>query len=282
MRLARKSRRMPQQKVAFEAERKIAFKAKNVAYSWAIKKANSNQRDVDSNQKSIQYWATGATHIFGLDVKADTVHKMIRNGNVCLQSPGPGMAMGDNAHSCMEHAILSNINLCQRNGDTGLKAATIVAMIEYLLKWSTFMNIPRPCHLWRKIKTQNSVILELRKEHQSQLGRQIWTTVKNLDEWYDRWQSFCLEFGFSDDDGQGGITFLEEQKRRIVNMDEIKFSTYGSDGGIGGRPSNSINVLGVARSGTAVNKASVSSTLMCGSNAAGEALLIHVMLSSDA
>jgi hypothetical protein len=79
---------------------------------------NSNQRYVDSNQKYIQYWATEATKIFGLDVRYDTVRKMIRNGNVCLQSPVPGMAMGDVAHSCMENAILSNKNLCQRNGDT--------------------------------------------------------------------------------------------------------------------------------------------------------------------
>jgi hypothetical protein len=110
----------------------------------------------------------------------------------------------------------------------------------------------------------------------------MWTTVKNLDEWYDRWQSFCLEFEFSDHDGQGGTTFYEEQKRRIVNMDETKFSTDGSDGGIGGRPSNSITMLDVARAGTALNKAIMSSTLMCGSNATCEALPIHVMFTSDA
>jgi hypothetical protein len=162
--LARNSRRTPQQKAAFEAERKIALKAKNAAYSWAVEKANSNRRDVDSNQKSIQYWATEAAQIFGLDLKADTACKMIRNGNVCLQYPGMGMEMGDEAHSCMEHAILSKINLCQRNGDTELKEATIIAMIEALLKWSTVMNIPRPRHLWRKIKTHNSVILEMSKE----------------------------------------------------------------------------------------------------------------------
>jgi hypothetical protein len=62
--LARKSRRTPQQKAAFEYECKIAFKAKNVDYSWAVEKANSNQRDVDSNHKSIQYWATEATQLF--------------------------------------------------------------------------------------------------------------------------------------------------------------------------------------------------------------------------
>jgi hypothetical protein len=155
-------------------------------------------------------------------------------------------------------------------------------MIEGLLKGSTAMNIPSPRHLWCKIKTHNSVILELSKEQQRELRRQMWTTVKNLDEWYDRWQSFCLEFRFADDDVQGRITFLEEEKRWIVNMDETKFSTDGSDGGIGGRPTNSITMLGVARAGTDVNKARMSSTLMCGSNAAGEALPIHVIFSSDA
>jgi hypothetical protein len=107
----------------------------------------------------------------------------------------------------------------------------------------------------------------------------MWMTVKNLDERYDRWQNFCLEFDFGDSDGKCGIVFSEEQKWRIVNMDETKFSM---DGGIGGRPENSITMLGVARVGTAMNKSSTASTLICGSNAAGELLPVHIMFSSDA
>jgi hypothetical protein len=69
---------------------------------------------------------------------------MIRNGDIVLQAPGPTMAMGDEAYSCMDHAILRNINLCERNGHTDLKEATIVAMIEALFKGNTRPNIPRP------------------------------------------------------------------------------------------------------------------------------------------
>jgi hypothetical protein len=68
-------------------------------------------------------------------------------------------------------------------------------------------------------------------------------------------------------------------------MDETKFSMDGSDGEIGeigGRPANSITIAGTTRSGTTTNKASLSSTLMCGSTAAGEPLPIHAMFSSDA
>jgi hypothetical protein len=126
------------------------------------------------------------------------------------------------------------------------------------------------------------VILELSKEHQSELRRQMWTTVKILDEWYSRWQSFCLEFDVGGSYGKGDTVFSGEQKRRIVDMDEMKFSTDGSDRGIGGRPANSITLLGVARVRTSINKASMSGTFMCGSDATGEALHVHVMFSSDA
>jgi hypothetical protein len=115
---------------------------------------------------------------------------MIRNGDIVLQAPGPTMDMGDKAYHCMGHAILSNINLCQRNGDTELKEASIVAMIEAFLKGNTTPTIPRPIYLWPKVKSRNSVILELSKEQQSELRRQMWMAVKNLDEWYDRWQRF--------------------------------------------------------------------------------------------
>jgi len=45
---------------------------------------------------------------------------------------------------------------------------------------------------------------------------------------------------------------------------------------------NVISVRGVVHPGTAQNKSSSSSTLMCGSSAAGEPLPIHLMFASDA
>jgi hypothetical protein len=123
-------------------------------------------------------------------------------------------------------------------------------------------------------------VLELSKEQQVELRRQI--TVRNLELWYASWESFCIEYGFGIDDGTGHVKFTEEQRRRIANMDETKFSMDGADGGIGGRPANSSTITNITRSGTGCNKANMSITLMCGSNAAGEPLPVHVMLSSDA
>jgi hypothetical protein len=67
----------------------------------------------------------------------------------------------------------------------------------------------------------------------------------------------------------------------ICNMDKTKFSTDGSDGGIGGRPANSATISETTRAGTSTNKSSLSSTLMCGSNVAGDPLHVHVIFSSD-
>ena len=88
--------------------------------------------------------------------------------------------------------------------------------------------------------------------------------------------------GFATTTDQGEVIFSETQKRRIINIDETNLSLDGSDGGRGGRPACSITIKHCQRPGTAQNKAGLSSSLMCGSNAAGEAMPLHVMFSSKA
>jgi hypothetical protein len=110
----------------------------------------------------------------------------------------------------------------------------------------------------------------------------MWTTEVNLKDLFDRWEAFCIEYRFGDDDGTDHVVLSEKQKRRICNMDETKFSTDGSDGGIGGRPENSVTISDTTRDGTGDNKLNLSITLRCGSNALGDTLPVHVMFSSDA
>jgi hypothetical protein len=78
------------------------------------------------------------------------------------------------------------------------------------------------------------------------------------------------------------IIFSEEQKRCIINIDETNLSLDGSDGGRGGRSACTITMKHCNRPGTAQNKTSLPSSLMCASNAAGEAMPLHIMFSSDA
>jgi hypothetical protein len=99
---------------------------------------------------------------------------------------------------------------------------------------------------------------------------QMWTTFTNLMDWFDAWKAFVAAQGFATkvDDGESRLEaiFTEEQQGRIINIDETIHSLNGSDGGHGGRPACSITIKHCSRPGTAQNKSSLSSSLMCGSN----------------
>jgi uncharacterized protein YllA (UPF0747 family) len=67
------------------------------------------------------------------------------------------------------------------------------------------------------------------------MRRQIWTTYTNLNDWYDSWEKFLVSHGFATEiiheSGTKEIVFTDDQKRRIINVDETNLSLDGSDGG---------------------------------------------------
>ena len=65
-------------------------------------------------------------------------------------------------------------------------------------------------------------------------------------------------------------------------MDETLISLDGSNGRAGGRPSYSITLKNMKRYGGAANKASGSTTVVAGSNAASEPIPVTLMLQSEA
>jgi hypothetical protein len=244
---------------------------------WALREAGENRRDTaTTSHVSVEDWTRQATYIFDVLVIGDSLRHKLRKGDKELMKPGPSLAIGDEEFKTIEHAVLSKVFLTQNNGEAELKENYMISSISSLGKVSS------PHNLCRKIKADNAVDLELSKEQQVELRRQMWTTEVNLKDWFDRWGAFYIEYGFGDDYGTGHVVFSEEQKRRICNMNETKFSTDGSDGGIGGRPANSVTISDTTRDGTGTKKSSLSSTLMYGSNAAGEPLPVHVIFSSDA
>jgi hypothetical protein len=206
---------------------------KNESYAWTLREVSENKRDTaTTSHVSVEDWARRATERFGVLVIGDYYRHKLRKGDKELMKPGPRLAIGDEAFKTIEHAVLSRVFLNQKNGEEELKENDMISLISSLRKVSS------PHNLWRKIKAENAVNLELSKEQQVELRRQMWTTEVNLMDWFDRWEAFGIEYGFGDDDGTGHIVFSEEHKRRICNMDETKFSTESSDGGIGGRPAN--------------------------------------------
>jgi hypothetical protein len=248
----------------------------NEAYAWVLREASENRRDnATTSHVSVEDWACWATERFSVLVIGDSLRHKLRKGEKKLMKTGPSLAIGNETFKTIEYAVLSKVFLTQKNGEAEPKENDMISFISSLGKVSS------PRNLWRKIKAENAVDLKLSKEQQVEPRRQMWTTEVNLKDWFERWEDFFIEYGFGDDDSTGHVVFSEEQKRRICNMDETKFSTDVYDGGIGGRPANSVIISDTTRAGTGTNKSSLSSTLTCGSNAAGEPLPVHVMFSSD-
>jgi hypothetical protein len=137
-------------------------------------------------------------------VIGDSLCHKLRKGDTELMKTGPSLAIGDEAFKTIEHAVLSKVFLTQNNGEADLKENDTISLISSLRKVSS------PHNLWRKIKAENAVDLELSKEQQVELRRQMWTTEVNLKEWFDRWEVFCIEYGFGDDDCTCHVVFSEE------------------------------------------------------------------------
>jgi hypothetical protein len=112
---------------------------------------------------------------------------MMRRGDTELQRSGPTCAIGDDAFSMIHHAVLSKICLTQMNGDAELKENDLVSCIRNL-----GTRITGPRNLWRKLKAENAICLELSREVQVELRRQIWTTATNLGDLYDHFEHSAL------------------------------------------------------------------------------------------
>ena len=109
-----------------------------------------------------------------------------------------------------------------------------------------------------------------------------WTTHSNLKLWFDSWERDLLQLGFAEEDDKGTTVILEEQMKRILNLDETCLSLDGTEGNRGGRPSVVFFNASISRAGTPSSKSSVTHTMITGATASGEALPPHFQFSTRA
>lgn len=273
--LAKNSRRTPNQVKAADIQRNEAISMLQSAYKWAVSEAKNFSNKVEL--------AKIASEKFKVTVVPQTLRKLIREGRDQIMPSGPKPAIDDEEFKTISAAFCSYVALGQVNGESEKKRTDLLCVLDNLLKGKKIYDSKT---LFAKLRKNNASLLDLSKEEVVEMRRLIWTTFSNLSDWYDAWEKFLTTQGFAseiiNESGAKEIVFSEEQKRRIINIDETNLSLDGSDGGRGGRPSCTITIKHCSRPGTAQNKTSVSSSLMCGSNAAGEAMPLHIMFSSDA
>ena len=219
-----------------------------------------------------------ASSKFDVTVVPQTLRKLIREGRNRILAPGPKPSMDESVFKNISAALSSYIAISQVNGDPEKDRSCIISALELLLKDKN----TRAETIFKKFKKDHASILDVSKEQVREMRRLIWCTPGNLQDCFDEWEGFVITNGFATRNETGDVIFTEDQKRRIINIDETNLSLDGSDGGRGGRPSYSISIKGCQRPGTGQNKSGLSSSLMCGSNAAGEPMPLHIMFSSSA
>ena len=111
--------------------------------------------------------------------------------------------------------------------------------------------------------------------------RRRWTNFSNLNLWFDGWEDslICL---FLASEVNGKVEIPDEQKKRIINLDESCLSLDGSDGTEGGRPVVRFYDPTLPNLRWVVRKSSTTATVICGSSAFGEALPPHLQLCTTA
>ena len=119
--------------------------------------------------------------------------------------------------------------------------------------------------------------------------RAAWLTWRNQNQHYENWEYWVVELGFArwpnheeEKAIEGNVIFLDGQKRRIIQFDEMGFSLDGSKNGKGGRPAAVLSNPTFMEPEQPVNKSAQKITCMYGINFANEAIPPLFVLTSSA
>ena len=128
--------------------------------------------------------------------------------------------------------------------------------------------------LLRRVISETALDLLAKKAEKVEDRRVLWTMYENIKLWFENWARDLVELGFATEHA-GEIDISEEQLARILNLDEMCLSLDGSNGARGGRPEVVFFDPRLPQTGKPTSKTGVTTTMITGSNAIGEALPPH-------
>ena len=96
-----------------------------------------------------------------------------------------------------------------------------------------------------------------------------WTTFSNLNLWFDNWEEILVDLVFggrkkSNEEYEGLIVFFDDQKDRIINLDETDGLLDNKNGQRGGQPIFVFYSTEVYGGSSRANKTSYSTTIIVG------------------
>jgi hypothetical protein len=226
---------------------------------------------------------------FGSNVNAKTAARMVKEGRVGV-SPlkrGPVGNFPKHIWNPMKNAFVSFVKLELANSTRQSSLKDHSKRVNALVNKGGFNK--SGYELVRKLKKETADELEVGKKNVVEQRRVKWTSYSNLHCFYEMWEETLVSLGFGrkkeptdPPEIEGNIFFFPGQRRRILNFDETDGTLDNCNGQRGGRPPIVFYASDISGGATQASKSSYSPTIICGSNAAGEALPPHFQLKTTA
>lgn len=283
-----KRRRTTKQKHQAEAEKRKIEKKESQAIKMATIRIN-NMKDMSpsnpkkKSQAQVVRQVNGAMHT---NISRKTVSRMVREGRIGV-SPMKRGPVGDfqkHIWNAMKGAFVSFIKLEQAESKRQSTMTDLAKRVNAMVNMAGHNKIGTTTAT--KLKNATADQFELDNQNFQEHRRLQWTSHANLKAWFTQWKDTLIHLGFarekkpdgSDDHVEGEVVFFSGQKKRVVNFDETDGSMDSTTGQRGGRKAMVFYAPEMGGGGTAANKSSYKATIICGSNADGEALPPHFQL----
>ena len=243
-----------------------------------------NQCLPSNERKTIADIVDATNELMDANISAKTAARYVRNGHINA-SPlkrGPVGPFPTPIYNALKGAFVTYLKLEQSESKKQSTIKSMSKLVNACVNKGGHEKVRDD--LTRKLKRDTADQFTLSKSNVVEARRLMWTTSYNLNAWFDSWKKTLIELGFGrekqpeETNVQGEVVFFEGQLNRILNFDETDGSLDDTKGQRGGRPAMSFFSPDIAGGGTSVNKSGYSSTVICGSTAAGEPLPPHFQL----
>jgi len=245
--------------------------------------ASKKLPDGHPDKKSMNQIVKEVNTLCDSNISPKTVGKYVRQGliNMSPLKRGPVGAFPKPILASLKWSYATYLQLEQAEAKTQSSTKDMAKRVNACVNAAGY-NIAR-ADLTRKLKRDTADLFDVGKTNVMEHRRLQWTTHQNLDLWFTTFKSQLIDLCFGreaqpEDDVEGEIVFFEGQLDRIINLDETDGSLDNTCGNKGGRPPVVFCDPDLPSGAKAANKSGYSSTVICGSTAAGEGLPPHFQL----
>ena len=250
---------------------------KSNALKAATKLFHAEQQK-ENGMSSKQVAAAIKKRYSGLGPSSRSITRYVNKYNLVGVSPVKRGSPGQIPRSAFESlcvTVESYISINQVNRTCTKIGKQKLAMLVNAVVWKDLAHKQKSYKLLTRIVKNKKLDINASKMNSQEARRIQWTKSKYLSMWFDNWGDNLVNLGFAEKNENGDIHIPDDQLVRIMNFDETCLSLDGSGSVAGGRPMAVFYNPHLPLVGRATSKTNATTTMITGSNAAGEAIPPH-------